>query len=206
MLTKDQPPASVQQQSVRARLAAPPRRARVTAGLQEDAEPFALFPLHHRIVGDVGEEQAAVLADPDGPFRPLEPFGQLPQNRIARNELVEAGVQPLDGPDLRIDFLRLLSHRRTPPTRDHRRDYRRYHHRDQQNTCAKQDRSSHGSGPRQADFGDNGRIAAARQTRLPGHATLSQCGVQATRSRGQNSWRPPKAASTPGGVDNRPTR
>src|SRR5262249_10827322 len=60
---------------------------------------LALLPLVDAVGGDVGEEQALVLLVPDRPLDPVEAARQLLQDGVLGDELVEGGVEAIDGAD-----------------------------------------------------------------------------------------------------------
>ena len=55
-----------------------------------DAERGA--PAQHAVVGNVGEQQAIVIAEPDRPLGPVEPAGKLLERRIAQHETGKDGL------------------------------------------------------------------------------------------------------------------
>ena len=76
----------------------PPRGigSRVAAGLEEDADAAARLPLEDRVLGHVGEEQKAPAAIPDRPLGPVEPVRHPLDPRVAGDDLIEPGIEPLD--------------------------------------------------------------------------------------------------------------
>src|SRR5207248_2992691 len=73
--------------------------AGVPAGLEELLEAVLGRPPHDAVVGDVGEQQGAVLLVPDGPLGPLEPVGEDLDRGVLGDELVDAGVLAVDRAD-----------------------------------------------------------------------------------------------------------
>ena len=70
----NEPALGIEDQAVRALLAAAGARSGEAARLEEDAFPFAFLPFPERVLDDVREDQvAAVFCEPHRPFRPAAP-------------------------------------------------------------------------------------------------------------------------------------
>ena len=79
----------------------PPRGTlpRVPAGLEEDLRRgHPRLPLEDSVHRDVGEEQKPAFLVPDWPFGPVVPFGEFLHLGAWRDQLIDPGVEALDGP------------------------------------------------------------------------------------------------------------
>src|SRR5262249_50693715 len=106
MLAEHETSLPVRGESIRAGFAAPGYGSRVTAGFEEDADAFALFPSVDRVARDVGEEHVAALQergrtsgqrrlagfDPHRSFGPRHPGGQLLQGGGGLDQSKELGI------------------------------------------------------------------------------------------------------------------
>ena len=70
--------------------------ARVTRGLHEQTQAFALFPLHDAVTRDIGEHEIAAVLDPQRPFRPLEVRSQDFDPGVLGHQLVQPRVFAVD--------------------------------------------------------------------------------------------------------------
>ena len=98
VLAQHETPLEVQRQPVRAAL--PVRlQFRQEDGVEEDARSVRLGPAVDGVGGDVAEEQVPVVrtAHPDRPLDKLEAVGHLLDHRVGRQQLVQPGIEPLDG-------------------------------------------------------------------------------------------------------------
>ena len=96
VLAEDEPALRVDQQAVRARLAAPAGVPGVAARLEEDADPLALLPLEDGVRGTSEKSRKPPRAIPDRPLGPVEPVGEPLDPGVCGDDPVEPRVEPLD--------------------------------------------------------------------------------------------------------------
>ena len=81
----------------------------VVRRLPKCGDAAAGSPTQDSIVRNVGEKQAARIAEPDRPFDPVKPGGELFDRSVAQNETVEDGVIGLkEGHSAAPGFLRVV--------------------------------------------------------------------------------------------------